>query len=312
MLQKLDAFLKMTQSDEHEDTKKITIEQMIADSTLENSLDQPILEALENQTDQIEERISIAQDLIQYFLINYGILGIIMLILGFLIFFSIIFFGNLLKKRLKKTKLNQPQIHFIVQVFRFLGLLITVILFSFFLNFPVSSILTLLGAVVFVLSFALQGALLNFINGLLMVLLGYFDVGDLIETQGQRGIVEKIELFNTVLISPEGQYIILPNAKIAAEKVINISKQYELIFFTVKPENIEKIGEIREKILQILTEIPEILTDPSPMLRFKKKRQKFRINCWTTLDHHKKAKKILKEKLSETLKNENCLIKIRD
>ena len=189
-------------------------------------------------------------------------------------------------------------------------LLITIIIFALILNFRLSSILTLLGSIIFVIGFSLQGALINFTNGVLLVLLKHFDVGDLIEVQGEKGMVEKIELFNTVLISPSGQYIIWPNTKLSSDKIINISMQHELIFFTIRIHNAEGLKTVRQKLHAIFAEDTKILTDPAPIIRFNKEKQKFRINCWTNLENLLDTREILWDKLHAAFEKENYTIRM--
>ena len=58
---------------------------------------------------------------------------------------------------------------------------------------------------------ALQGTLANFAGGVLILIFKPFTVGDVIESQGKSGTVQAIQIFNTLLLTPQGDTIILPN-----------------------------------------------------------------------------------------------------
>jgi len=66
------------------------------------------------------------------------------------------------------------------------------------------------------IGFALQGSLSNFAAGMMIILLGYFRVGDLIESAGQKGRVLDVQIFSTVLLDENGVKVIVPNGAITA------------------------------------------------------------------------------------------------
>ena len=70
---------------------------------------------------------------------------------------------------------------------------------------------------------ALQGSLSNFAAGLLIILFKPFKVGDYIVSQGNEGTVESISMLNTVLATVKGQVVILPNATLFNNPIINYS-----------------------------------------------------------------------------------------
>ncbi len=57
---------------------------------------------------------------------------------------------------------------------------------------------------------ALQGSLANFAGGVLILLFKPFKVGDFIQAQGQMGSVQEIQIFNTILTTPDNKRIIIP------------------------------------------------------------------------------------------------------
>lgn len=79
-----------------------------------------------------------------------------------------------------------------------------------------TSFAAIIGAAGLAIGLALQGSLANFAAGVMIIMLRHFKVGDRIEAGGAAGVVTDIQIFHSVLITPEGVKIILPNGSIVA------------------------------------------------------------------------------------------------
>lgn len=82
-----------------------------------------------------------------------------------------------------------------------------------------SSFIAVVGAASLAVGLALQGSLANFASGVMLILLQPFRLGDHIEAGGANGTVEEIQIFNTVLITPDNKKIIIPNSKVTSDKI---------------------------------------------------------------------------------------------
>ena len=90
-------------------------------------------------------------------------------------------------------------------------LLILFILVAGMLGVQTASFVAILGAAGLAIGLALQGSLSNFAGGVLILIFKPYKVGDFIETLNQKGKVKEIQIFNTILETPEYKTIILPN-----------------------------------------------------------------------------------------------------
>jgi small-conductance mechanosensitive channel len=79
------------------------------------------------------------------------------------------------------------------------------------------------GLVAAVLGLAAQQAFSNIISGVFIVIFKPFRVGDLVEIADKRGIVEDITLRHTVIKNVENKRLIIPNATISNDTIINAS-----------------------------------------------------------------------------------------
>ena len=91
----------------------------------------------------------------------------------------------------------------------------------------VTTLLAGAGVVGLALGFAFQDIASNFIAGILMAIRNPFLVGEIIETNGFTGTVREISLRSTVLDTFQGQKVILPNAKVFGDPIVNYSARGE-------------------------------------------------------------------------------------
>ncbi len=87
----------------------------------------------------------------------------------------------------------------------------------------VTTLLAGAGVVGLALGFAFQDIASNFIAGILMAVRNPFLVGEIIETNGFMGTVREITLRSTMLDTFTGQRVILPNAKVYGDPIVNYS-----------------------------------------------------------------------------------------
>jgi small conductance mechanosensitive channel len=88
-----------------------------------------------------------------------------------------------------------------------------------------TSFVAIIGAAGLAVGLALQGTLANFAGGTLILLFKPYKVGDLIEAQGVLGNVKEIQIFTTVLTTPENKTAIIPNGPMANGNIVNYSAE---------------------------------------------------------------------------------------
>ena len=112
---------------------------------------------------------------------------------------------------------------------------------------------------------ALQGSLSNFAGGFLIMIFKPFKIGDLIEAQGEIGVVQEIEIFTTKLSSAENREIIIPNGTLSNGNITNYTTNGKLrANITIGVGYDEDIKKVKEILLQVLTDNPKVLKNPAP------------------------------------------------
>lgn len=88
----------------------------------------------------------------------------------------------------------------------------------------VTSLLAGAGIIGLALGFAFQDIASNFISGVLLSVRHPFGIGDIIDTNGHFGTVQKLNLRNTVIRTPQGQIIYVPNKVVYENPFTNYTK----------------------------------------------------------------------------------------
>jgi small conductance mechanosensitive channel len=135
------------------------------------------------------------------------------------------------------------------------------------LGIQTTSFIAVLGAAGLAVGLALQGSLSNFAAGVLMLIFRPFKVGDFIDAAGTAGIVKEIQIFSTILTTPDNKKVIIPNASIYDGNITNFSamptRRIDLTFGIGYEDDIDKA---RSLIEQVIAEDSRILKDPAPTI----------------------------------------------
>jgi small conductance mechanosensitive channel len=124
---------------------------------------------------------------------------------------------GLLARFLRGVRLDPTLIGFLTSMAYAFVLIVVGVAVLAQLGVQTASLVAVLGAIGLALS--LQSSLANLASGIMILLFRLFRVGDTIEISNVRGRVLEILVFQTILISDDGQRVFVPNAKITAEIV---------------------------------------------------------------------------------------------
>ncbi len=197
--------------------------------------------------------------------ISYGsriLLSIIVLILGFKVIKK---FVSVITGRLEKAEVEKSLGSFLSSVISVLLKVVLIITVASMLGVEVTTFVALIASIGFALGLALQGSLANFAGGVLILTLKPFKVGDYIEAGGYGGTVHDIQIFYTILNTPDNKKIIIPNANLSNNSAINYSaydtRRIDFTFGVGYDSDIQKVKEVLQKIAD---DHELIFNDPPP------------------------------------------------
>jgi small conductance mechanosensitive channel len=119
-----------------------------------------------------------------------------------------------------KAKLNETLSSFLKNIIYYVLLIFVCIAALNKIGIETTSFVALIGAAGLAVGLALQGSLANFAAGVMLILFQPFRVGDEVEAGGAAGKVKEIQIFSTIMETKDNKIIIVPNAKITADKIV--------------------------------------------------------------------------------------------
>lgn len=227
-------------------------------------------QSLESGRRLLSENAQAAQGLmekLQEFLVLYGlriIAAIIILIIGRMIASGV---RNVLGRVMDGRKVDPTVTRFVTNFTYVLILTFAVIAALTKVGIETTSFIAVVGAAGLAIGLALQGALANFAAGFLLILFRHFKAGDYIEGGGTAGIIEEIQVFTTIMKTPDNKMVIVPNAKLTSDNIINYSahefRRLDIVFGVSYTDDIRKVKDI---LLRVAGEDERVLKEPAPVV----------------------------------------------
>lgn len=221
-----------------------------------------ILQNIENKTEEAQNWVDTA---IAYGT-EYGIkllTAIVIWIVGKWIINKLM---KVFKKVLRKNEnMDETLEKFLSNLVRTILLVLLIIAILGQLGIDTASFAAILAAAGLAVGLALQGSLSNFAGGVLIMLFKPFKVGDLIEAQGEIGVVKEIQIFTTKLSTPGNKLAILPNGALSNGNIKNYTELGQLrVDLTIGVSYDADIRESKEALMRAMTSQDKVLKDPAP------------------------------------------------
>ncbi len=178
--------------------------------------------------------------------------------------------ARLLKKSLSKFATDHHRdttlANFLSSLARYAILIIGLVAVLQQLSVQITSILAVLGAASLAVGLAMQGALSNVAAGVMLLILRPYRIGDLVEISGKTGKVRSLDLFVTELTAPDGLRLIMPNAKVLGDMIINYTttgrRRLQLKFRIDYADDADKALAL---LLEQAQADKRVLKDPKPV-----------------------------------------------
>ncbi len=175
--------------------------------------------------------------------------------------------NKLVIKALNKSNIDPAATHLMSQITLFAMRILVIITVVAQIGVNVTSLIAALGAATVTIGLALQDSLSNLASGVLIIINKPFKKDDYIEFEGLTGVVKKIEISNTILTTVDNKEVIIPNARITANNLVNYSslltRRLDLCYQVSYDTNLLKA----KKLLSDLVESKEkFMKDPKPII----------------------------------------------
>ena len=177
---------------------------------------------------------------------------------------------TLVKKLMVKKNTDASIQTFLVSLIDIVALIVLLIIISV-VGIDTSSFIALFASAGVAIGMALSGTLQNFAGGVMVLLFRPYKVGDYIEAQGQAGTVKEIQIFNTLLQTPDNRIIIVPNGPLSTGIINNYSREAtRRVDFSFSISYGDDFELAKEVLMEIIEKDARILKTPAPFIELGK------------------------------------------
>lgn len=179
------------------------------------------------------------------------------LVLALIIFVLAIFVSRFLSRTVRKVvgkySSNKTIINLAANVVSVVfSIIIGLIILSIFnLDNAVNKFLATAGILGLAVGLALQDPLTNLFSGVLMSVRNMYNIGDIVETNGYFGTINTISLRSTVLTTPQGQFVTIPNKNVIQNPMVNFtflgSRRVDLRCGVSYGEDLDRVKKVAEE-----------------------------------------------------------------
>ncbi len=200
-------------------------------------------------------------------IIKYGgqlLLAILTLIIGLWIISKIV---KGMKKMFEARDFDASLQSFLLSLSGIVLKIMLIISVVTMLGVEMTSFIAILAAAGLAIGMALSGTLQNFAGGVMILIFRPFKVGDYITAEGHSGTVKEIQIFHTILNTPDKKTIILPNGPVSNGSTINYSTEpVRRVDFTFGIGYNDDIDKAKGVIMDVIKNDERILKDPEPFI----------------------------------------------
>ncbi|MGD8121367.1 small-conductance mechanosensitive channel MscS [Vibrio sp. TRT 2004] len=196
-------------------------------------------------------------------LVQYGvniISAVLILFIGNIIVKAV---ANSVSKVLEKKDMDKAVVEFVHGLVRYLLFVIVLIAALGRVGVQTASVVAVIGAAGLAVGLALQGSLSNFAAGVLIVAFRPFKSGDYVEIGGVAGSVEAIQIFQTVLKTPDNKMVVVPNSGVIGSPITNYSRhETRRVDLVIGVSYKSDLKQTKQVIREALEKDARILKDP--------------------------------------------------
>src|SRR5690554_1160780 len=178
------------------------------------------------------------------------------------------FFSKMVVKVLERRDSDRGLITFMKGLVSGLIKVLTIITVFSQLGVEMTSFIALLGAAGLAIGMAFSGTLGNLAGGVMLLIFKPFKVDDFITTHGESGTVREIQIFHTVMTTPDNKTIIIPNSPLYNNNITNFSMQpTRRVDFSFGFGYGEDFKLARDTVLEIVNSHDKVFKDPEPFVK---------------------------------------------
>jgi len=208
---------------------------------------------------------------INEYLAEEGTALVLHIVVALVIFFVGKWVANLVcrfcTRLMRQAKVDETLTRFLANIIYAILMVVVILAALSELGINTTSLAAVLAAAGFAVGMALQGTLGSFASGVMLILFKPFKLGDFVEAGGTSGVVEEIQIFSTLLRTPDNISIIVPNGQITGGTIKNYSqKETRRIDLEFGCGYDDDLKEVKSFLEQAIRSDERVLADPEPVV----------------------------------------------
>lgn len=182
--------------------------------------------------------------------------------------FLVHWLNRLFARILERRKVDPSIQSFLKSMVNILLLVMLILAVIGKLGIELTGFAALLASAGVAIGMALSGNLQNFAGGIIILLFRPYRVGDFIDSSnGSSGTVREIQIFHTIMVTPDNKVVYVPNGSMSSGVITNYShsdtRRIEWNFGVDYGEDFVKVEQVLRTIIQ---EDKRIMSDPAPFI----------------------------------------------
>lgn len=192
------------------------------------------------------------------------LLAVVIAVLGR---YAIKFINRVVARMLERRNVEPTVQTFLKSFVNILLIILLIITVIGTLGVNTTSLAALLASAGLAVGMALSGNMQNLAGGLILLFFKPYKVGDFIEAQGVSGTVKAIQIFHTILTTPDNKVLFIPNGPLSSGNVVNYSQNgTRRVDFTISVEYGTDVEKVKQVTLELLQSDSRILQEPAPFI----------------------------------------------
>ncbi|MDV6315778.1 mechanosensitive ion channel domain-containing protein [Idiomarina sp. HP20-50] len=254
--------------------------------------------------DSIVQWINDNQDMLIGFSIKF-IIAIAILIIGKIVANAV---TGVMTKNMRKREVDGAVISFVGAILKTVIFIAAIMMALSHVGVETTSFIAILGAAGLAIGLALQGSLSNIASGVLLIMFRPIRAGEYVDAGGVSGTVEQINIFQTIMKTPDRKVVFVPNSEIIGGPIINYNREelrrIDLVIGVSYSANLQHTKKV---LMDVITSDERVLEDPEPVVtvtNLGNSSVDFNVRPWTKNEDYWPTRWDLLERIKDRLDEE--------
>lgn len=213
--------------------------------------------------DNIVQWINNNQDMLIGFSIKF-IIAIAILIIGKMVANAV---TGVMTKNMRKRDVDGAVISFVGAIVKTVIFIAAIMMSLSHVGVETTSFIAILGAAGLAIGLALQGSLSNIASGVLLIMFRPIRAGEYVDAGGVSGTVDQINIFQTIMKTPDRKVVFVPNSEIIGGPIVNYNREeLRRIDLVIGVSYSANLQQTKKALMDVITSDERVLKDPEPVV----------------------------------------------